>query len=53
MRFTSGTGAEVQMGYAEGKIHVIFEVRCIMIAKGQGFKDFKMVQLAVLEFQEP
>jgi len=36
MRFTSGTGSEVQMGYAEGKSMLYLEVRCIMITKGAG-----------------
>lgn len=36
MRFTSGTGAEVQMGFAEGKSMLYLEVRCIMLAKGAG-----------------
>ena len=29
MRFTSGTGSEVQMGYAEGKSMLYLEARCI------------------------
>ena len=29
MRFTSGTGSEVQMGYAEGKSMLYLEIRCI------------------------
>lgn len=36
MRFTSGTGSEVQMGYAEGKSMLYLEARCIFIAKGAG-----------------
>lgn len=36
MRFTSGTGSEVQMGYAEGKSMLYLEARCIMITKGAG-----------------
>ncbi len=36
MRYTSGTGSEVQMGYAEGKSMLYLEVRCVMIAKGAG-----------------
>ncbi|MBE6064081.1 propanediol/glycerol family dehydratase large subunit [Clostridium cochlearium] len=41
MRFTSGTGAEVQMGYAEGKSMLYLEVRCIMIAKGAGVQGLQ------------
>ncbi len=36
MRFTSGTGSEVQMGYAEGKSMLYLEARCIFISKGAG-----------------
>jgi propanediol dehydratase large subunit len=36
MRFTSGTGSEVQMGYAEGKSMLYLEARCLFITKGAG-----------------
>ena len=36
MRFTSGTGSEVQMGYAEGKSMLYLESRCIFITKAAG-----------------
>ncbi len=36
MRFTSGTGAEVQMGYAEGKSMLYLEARCLYVTKGAG-----------------
>ena len=36
MRYTSGTGSEVQMGYAEGKSMLYLEIRCVMLAKGVG-----------------
>lgn len=36
MRFTSGTGAEVLMGNAEGKSMLYLETRCIMVTKGAG-----------------
>ena len=36
MRFTSGAGAEVQMGYAEGKSMLYLEARCLYITKGAG-----------------
>jgi Propanediol dehydratase, large subunit len=36
MRFTSGTGSEVQMGFAEGKSMLYLEARCIFITKGAG-----------------
>lgn len=36
MRFTSGTGSEVQMGYAEGKSMLYLESRCLYITKAAG-----------------
>ncbi|MDR1710599.1 MAG: propanediol/glycerol family dehydratase large subunit [Propionibacteriaceae bacterium] len=36
MRFTSGTGSEVQMGYAEGRSMLYLEARCLYITKGAG-----------------
>lgn len=36
MRFTSGTGSEVQMGYAEGKSMLYLEARCLFVTKGAG-----------------
>lgn len=36
MRFTSGTGSEVQMAYAEGRSMLYLEARCVMITKGAG-----------------
>jgi len=36
MRFTSGSGAEVQMGYAEGKSMLYLEARCQYITLGCG-----------------
>jgi propanediol dehydratase large subunit len=36
MRFTSGTGSEVEMGAADGKSMLYLEVLCIMVTKGAG-----------------
>lgn len=36
MRFTSGTGSEVQMGYAEGKSMLYLEARCLFMTKAAG-----------------
>jgi glycerol dehydratase large subunit pduC, putative len=36
MRFTSGTGSEVQMGQAEGKSMLYLEARCLYITKAAG-----------------
>lgn len=41
MRFTSGTGSEVQMGYAEGKSMLYLEARCIFITKGAGVQGLQ------------
>ena len=41
MRFTSGTGSEVQMGYAEGKSMLYLEVRCIMVTRGAGVQGLQ------------
>ena len=36
LRFTSGSGSEVQMGYAEGRSMLYNEIRCLMVTKGAG-----------------
>lgn len=41
MRFTSGTGSEVLMGYAESKSMLYLEARCIFIAKGAGVQGLQ------------
>jgi len=41
MRFTSGTGSEVQMGYSEGKSMLYLEIRCVMITKGAGVQGLQ------------
>lgn len=41
MRFTSGTGSEVQMGYAEGKSMLYLETKCIMITKAAGVQGLQ------------
>ncbi|HAC3174828.1 TPA_asm: propanediol/glycerol family dehydratase large subunit [Listeria innocua] len=41
MRFTSGTGSEVQMGYAEGKSMLYLESRCIFITKAAGVQGLQ------------
>jgi len=41
MRFTSGTGSEVLMGYAEGKSMLYLEARCIYITKGAGVQGIQ------------
>lgn len=41
MRFTSGTGSEVLMGYAESKSMLYLEARCIFITKGAGVQGLQ------------
>ena len=41
MRFTSGTGSEVQMGNAEGKSMLYLEIRCILMARGAGVQGLQ------------
>ena len=41
MRFTSGTGSEVQMGYANKKSMLYLEIKCIMITKGAGVQGLQ------------
>lgn len=41
MRFTSGTGAEVQMGQAEGKSMLYLEARCIFLTKAAGVQGLQ------------
>jgi len=48
MRFTSGTGSEVQMGYAEGKSMLYLEIRCVMISKGAGVQGLQNGSISVV-----
>lgn len=41
MRFTSGTGSEVQMGNAEGRSMLYLEIRCILTARGAGVQGLQ------------
>lgn len=41
MRFTSGTGSEVQMGAAEGRSMLYLEARCVMVTKGAGVQGLQ------------
>jgi propanediol dehydratase large subunit/glycerol dehydratase large subunit len=41
MRYTSGTGSEVLMGYAEGKSMLYLEARCIFMTKGAGVQGLQ------------
>jgi len=41
MRFTSGTGSEVQMGFAEGKSMLYLEARCIFLTRAAGVQGLQ------------
>lgn len=41
LRFTSGSGAEVQMGYAEGRSMLYLEAKCIMITRAAGVQGLQ------------
>lgn len=41
MRFTSGSGSEVLMGYPEGKSMLYLEARCILLTKGSGVQGLQ------------
>jgi propanediol dehydratase large subunit len=41
MRYTSGTGSEVQMAYAEGKSMLYLEIKCVMLTKGAGVQGLQ------------
>lgn len=41
MRYTSGTGAEVLMGYTEQKSMLYLEARCIFVTKGAGVQGLQ------------
>lgn len=41
MRFTSGTGSEVLMGFAEGCSMLYLEARCLFITKGAGVQGIQ------------
>lgn len=41
MRYTSGTGSEVLMGYAEKKSMLYLEAKCIFITKGAGVQGLQ------------
>ncbi|MCX5970646.1 MAG: propanediol/glycerol family dehydratase large subunit [Coprothermobacterota bacterium] len=41
IRYTSGTGSEVQMGYAESKSMLYLETRCVMVTRGAGVQGLQ------------
>lgn len=41
MRFTSGTGAEMQLASAEGKSMLYLEIKCVLLSKGVGVQGLQ------------
>jgi len=48
MRFTSGSGSEVQMGAAEGCSMLYLEAKCVMITKGAGVQGLQNGSISVI-----
>jgi propanediol dehydratase large subunit len=48
MRFTSGTGSEVQMAFAEGKSMLYLEVKCVMVTKAAGVQGLQNGSISVI-----
>ena len=48
MRYTSGTGSEVQMGYAEGKSMLYLEIMCVMVTKAAGVQGLQNGSISVI-----
>ena len=49
MRFTSGAGSEVLMGYPEGKSMLYLEARCILLTKASGVQGLQNVAVSCIE----
>lgn len=48
MRFTSGSGSEVLMGYPEGKSMLYLEARCIVLSKASGVQGLQNGSLSCI-----
>lgn len=48
MRFTSGSGSEVLMGYPEGKSMLYLEARCILLSKASGVQGLQNGSLSCI-----
>lgn len=51
-RFTSGTGAAVLMGHAEGKSTLYLEARCLMMVKGAGSQGVQNGSISCIALPE-
>ena len=49
MRFTSGAGSEVLMGYPEGKSMLYLEARCILLTKASGVQGIQNGAVSCIE----
>ncbi|MBD5091015.1 MAG: propanediol/glycerol family dehydratase large subunit [Lactobacillus sp.] len=49
MRFTSGAGSEVLMGYPEGKSMLYLEARCILLTKASGVQGLQNGAVSCIE----
>ncbi len=52
IRFTSGTGSEALMGYAEGKSMLYLETRCLMMVKGAGSQGVQNGSISCIALPE-
>jgi propanediol dehydratase large subunit len=52
VRFTSGTGSEALMGYAEGKSMLYLEARCLMAIKGAGAQGVQNGSISCIALPE-
>jgi len=52
VRFTSGSGSEVLMGYSEGKSMIYLETRCLMAVKGAGSQGVQNGSISCIALPE-
>src|ERR1019366_2379262 len=52
VRFTSGSGSEALMGYAEGKSMIYLETRCLMAVKGAGSQGVQNGSISCIALPE-
>lgn len=52
IRFTSGTGSEALMGYAEGRSMLYLEARCLLITKGAGSQGVQNGSISCIALPE-
>ncbi len=52
IRFTSGTGSEALMGYAEGRSMLYLETRCLLMVKGAGSQGVQNGSISCIALPE-